>query len=143
MVMTSRPGAERQGRPAAPARVAPPADGDAEEDADHRAASLTSWLWRREQVARCSAALAVYLGVTHEEAEALLLSEARRRGVSVGLVAHLASRRTSSARDWTVERCARCGGPLRVAVLDLYGLTRVLTCDQHRGQVLPAAAPQD
>ncbi len=51
--------------------------------------SLTSLLRQREEVARCSGVLAASRGTTVAAAEVLLLSEARRLGVPVGLLAHV------------------------------------------------------
>ena len=96
-------------------------------------ASLTSLLRQREEVARCSGALAASRGTTVAAAEVLLLSEARRRGVPVGLLAHRVLTRRASVGGWRAERCAVCGEDLQVEVLGDYGLARALVCPDHRG----------
>lgn len=104
--------------------------GDCDDQAEDRRPpeSLTTLLRRREQVARCASDLAIYLGTSVEEAEALLMGEARRRRVPVSLLARRVISDTAVATGWTAERCPDCGGALRVAVLERCGLARELVC---------------
>lgn len=126
------------------ARASHPHQPDLEQDdlADQgaaRPASLTSLLWRREQVARCSGALSAYLGTTVAEAEALLLSEARRRGTPVGLLARRVLTDTAAASGWTAERCPVCEDALQVEVLGGFGLDRELACPRHHDRTVTPA----
>jgi len=106
---------------------------------DSRPESLTDLLRRREEVARCSGALAAHLGTTVEHAEALLMGEARRRGVPVHLVARRVVVSPAAAKKWTAEVCSECDEALHVAVLGRYGLRRELVCPMGHPSRGPSA----
>ncbi|TXR56109.1 hypothetical protein [Quadrisphaera setariae] len=133
------------GRGAGPEEPVPPPDqahleqDDLAHPGSARPSSLTSLLWRREQVARCSGALSVYLGTTVAQAEALLLSEARRRGTPVGLLARRVLTDTAAASSWTAERCPVCEDVLQVEVLGGFGLHRELICPRHHDRTVSPA----